>query len=499
MDHVTAGHVYAPSGAGTSDAGNPLVSSITTVGIDVGTTTSHMSVTNLRLRSVGIRFQPFAAETLYESPVILTPYQKDGLIDVEEIRTFLAKQYSYAHLERDEVDTGVVLLTGLAAEAGNSRRVADLFADESGRFVAIGAGHHLEAELSARGAGAALASAATESGLLHIDIGGGTTKFAYCRKGRVRSTAALCVGARPFVRDADGVIVEFGMLGARALGHAGASLSIGDVPGDDEVSSICGFLADRILDVVFGRVTEPATRELLLTNALDLDGFDAVTFSGGVAEFVYGRTSDDYGDLGEMLGCAVRERLLEHGVPISNLATGGIRATVTGASRFGTQVSSQSVLVNPPDVLPLRNVPAIVVAPFAEGGALMAEEEISEAVRLAIARRRIDIDRAQVALALKWRGLVGLKELDVVCRGLIEGVKPALDSGSPLIIICDLDIGKLIGLHICDEGLFDGATVCIDGISVAEFDYVDLGSIGNSTGFVPVVVKSLIFGAEESI
>ena len=47
---------------------------------------------------------------------------------------------------------------------------------------------------------------------------------------------------------------------------------------------------------------------------------DAYRFSGGVAEFVYGREPGDFGDLGPYLAKAVRERIDKLGKPIIEIA-----------------------------------------------------------------------------------------------------------------------------------------------------------------------------------
>jgi ethanolamine utilization protein EutA len=47
------------------------------------------------------------------------------------------------------------------------------------------------------------------------------------------------------------------------------------------------------------------------------------------------------------------------------------------------------------------------------------------------------------------------------------------------------------------EGL-ESPIVSIDGIDLAEFDFIDIGAVIAETGAVPVVVKSLIFPEQQS-
>src|SRR5204863_7030374 len=83
-----------------------------------------------------------------------------------------------------------------------------------------------------------------------------------------------------------------------------------------------------------------------------------LTFSGGVAEYIYGREAQAYGDLGVLLEQEIRARVEGWG-PKLERASEGIRATVIGAWQYTTQVSGGTIYVSPLSTLPLRNVPVI--------------------------------------------------------------------------------------------------------------------------------------------
>jgi ethanolamine utilization protein EutA len=57
----------------------------------------------------------------------------------------------------------------------------------------------------------------------------------------------------------------------------------------------------------------------------------------------------------------------------------------------------------------------------------------------------------------------------------------------------DGDIGGIIGLHFQEELHLDRPIISTDGISLSDFDYIDIGALIPSSGAVPVVIKSLIF------
>jgi ethanolamine utilization protein EutA len=99
------------------------------------------------------------------------------------------------------VDSGAVILTGEALKRKNAPAIADLFAEQAGRFVCASAGHHMECQLAAHGSGAVKVSRSQQVTLLNVDIGGGTTKFALIRNGEILATAAIAVGGRLIVED----------------------------------------------------------------------------------------------------------------------------------------------------------------------------------------------------------------------------------------------------------------------------------------------------------
>ncbi|MBT7954464.1 MAG: reactivating factor for ethanolamine ammonia lyase, partial [Rhodospirillaceae bacterium] len=130
----------------------------TTVGVDVGSSTSHLMFAKVHLQrlseALSSRFVVVGREIIWKSPILLTPYRPDYTIDADELKIFIDKAYKEAGLERDDIDSGAVILTGEALKRSNARAIADLFAAESGKFVCASAGHNLEALMAAHGSGA---------------------------------------------------------------------------------------------------------------------------------------------------------------------------------------------------------------------------------------------------------------------------------------------------------------------------------------------------------
>src|SRR5215469_6602779 len=178
---------------------------LTTVGIDIGSSTSHLMFARVHLQRLGTalssRFVVVDRKVLWQSPILLTPYLPDYTIDVDELAGFIGSAYPYAGLDPSDVDSGAVILTGEAIKRHNARAIADLFSEEAGRFVCASAGHHMECQLAAHGSGAVALSRGHKARLINVDIGGGTTKLALIENGQIKLTLAFAVGGRHLVED----------------------------------------------------------------------------------------------------------------------------------------------------------------------------------------------------------------------------------------------------------------------------------------------------------
>src|SRR5918996_774169 len=151
-------------------------------GIDMGSAATQVLFSRIRLRRRGealsSRYVVVAREALYRSPVELTPYRDDEGIDAAAVAALVAGAYEGARLAPEDIDTGAVILTGEAIRRDNAAAIAEALARVCGRFICVVAGHHMEALLAAFGSGAAQRSHDEGSRILHLDIGGGTTKLA---------------------------------------------------------------------------------------------------------------------------------------------------------------------------------------------------------------------------------------------------------------------------------------------------------------------------------
>jgi ethanolamine utilization protein EutA len=465
--------------------------SLTSIGVDVGSSTSQLVVSDLQLVLVNGRYRPKAVTSRHLSDVLLTPYSSAERIDAPALREWAADQMAAAGVGRAEIDAGAVLLTGTALTKSNARRIAEELSAACGELVAAAAGPELEAMLAARGSGALALSAAEGIRVLNLDIGGGTTKFALCERGSVVATAAIDVGARIVAFDAAGTITRLEASGRRASQACGVAAEIGQRP-DGLAGTLATFVADRILEFVnSGTLSEPyASFWVTPADGHDFRAFDAITVSGGVSEFVHGREGRDFGDLGRLVGEKLR-RDLESGspAPLRVLPT-GIRATVLGASRYTVQLSGQTIFVEPAALLPIRDV-LIVKVPESVFTPDIQLDVVRDAAARAIRSRVSPAATGPVGLLLPWRGSATYARIDAACAGIVAALKDA-QLHQPAILITTDDVAGLLGIHLSQE-MGVSRVVSLDGLAVGEFDFLDIGAVLERSGTLPVVVKSLLF------
>lgn len=472
------------------------------VGMDIGSSGTQVVFSRLHLRRIGedltSRYIVVRRDTVYRSPVALTPYASNEAIDAEALGSIIDAAYGEARIGPEGIDTGVVILTGEALRRANAAAIAGVLAERGGELVTATAGHNMEAMLAAYGSGAAQASYDRNCRILNVDIGGGTTKLAILDRGRVVATAAVHIGGRLAVVDESGRLVRLDPAGARHAHHAGFSWSLGSAVGGDEVTAVAGHMADRLVAVLTAAATggplPDDVSELYLTDPLGrLGAIEGVMFSGGVAEYVYDRESQRFGDLGAPLGQAIRSRVDDGALPFGLMPAGEcIRATALGASEYSVQLSGNTGWISDPDaLLPRRNLQ--VVKPVYELGEDISSDEIAEAIRRHLKALDTDVSDGDVALALGWSGLPAYERLSAFAQGVREGMSERIDTGRPVYVMLDGDVAMTLGRLLRDEAGVTNDLLVVDGLSLRDFDYIDIGRVRHPSRTVPVTIKSLLF------
>lgn len=475
-----------------SGAGRSLIEEdqieLTSVGVDIGSSTSHLLVSTITLERLDTRYVVTGRAVRFASDILLTPYAGDNTIDADVLSAFIARQFAAAGIAPEDIDTGALILTGVAARRSNARAIGEIFAAEAGKFVSVSAGDALETLMAAHGSGAAALSC-NGAAVLNIDVGGGTTKIALCHEGDIVARTALDTGARLVVLDRDGKIERLEPYGAKHMHAAGVCADVGGCLGEDDRHAIARQMARAIRTVIEGGEADGFMR---LDPLGAMPALGTVVVSGGVSEFMAGHVGDT-GDLGPYLAQALKAELADAGLQVAT-ARQGIRATVVGASQYTVQVSGSTIFLDPVDALPLRNL--AVIAPALALADEVVSDRVAAAVADALARLDLQDGHAPVAIALPWSGTASYARLRALGQGLVAGLAPVLGAGHPLVIVTDGDVGGLIGMQCRSEEKVPGAIISIDGIALSEFDFIDIGEVLRATGATPVVVKSLLFPTE---
>ena len=437
------------------------MSELLSVGLDVGTTTTQMVVSKLTAQNLASSFavprmEITGREILYQSPIHFTPLIRDERIDGEGIRAIVEKEYESAGITPEAVDTGAVIITGETSRKENAESVLHALSKLAGNFVVATAGPDLESVLAAKGAGAVEAS---EKGpVLHFDIGGGTSNLALCIDGKVAATGCLNVGGR---------LLKFDKSGNPTY----TSPVLKNLP-QESVSQTAQYLAS-ILEMAAGlREKTPDYYHFLTPGTQDLIPPPDVTisFSGGVADCIEKEIDPlAYGDLGPLLGKAIKGSRLCQGT--YRLGNHTIRATVIGAGCHSAQLSGSTIFrQNTP--LPLQNLPVAV---------LTREEQEMADLKAIINRKHSPLDPPRALSLPGWTSPAYSR-----VTALADTLKDFR-----CVIVLESDMAKALGNALALRLPKDTPILCIDGLSIPEGSYLDIGAPTGPS--LTVIVKTLIF------
>ena len=472
---------------------------LTSVGMDIGSSGTQVIFSRVHMRRLGedltSRYIVAKRETLHESPVSLTPYCSDTRIDEVALGRIIDQAYGAASLVPQEIDTGVVILTGEALRRENAERIAAILAEQGGEFVCATAGHHMEAMLAAYGSGAVRASHDRQARILNVDIGGGTTKLAIIDKGAVQATAAIHIGGRLQVTDANGVITRLDPAGWHHAAAAGFDWQLGDRIEAANLDIVAASMAAALVAALSPASLPERVRRLYLTDPIeDFGRIDGVIVSGGVGEYVYGREDRDFGDMGRRLGYAFRDALGALPWPLLP-ASACIRATALGASEYTIQLSGNTGHISSPGrLLPRRNVQ--VLHPVVPLGERVDSAALAAAIRAHFVAFDLEQTDVDVALALRWEGHPEYPRLRAFAEGVRDGLSARIAKGLPIYLMLDGDVAMTLGNILARELGIANDMLVIDGVQLRDFDYIDLGKIRLPSGTVPVTIKSLLFQDE---
>ena len=462
------------------------VENIMSVGIDIGTSTTKLVISQFTIMNVAgggriPKIEIVNKQVLYESPIYRTPLVSSTMIDMESVVHIVEQEYEKAGIQSEDIQTGAVIITGETAIKRNAEEVVHHLARSSGEFLVATAGPDLEAIIAAKGSGTLDYSIASQKTVANIDIGGGTANIAVYSSGKLRGTCTLYIGGR-LIEWQNGCLVVSPSI-TEWLNTHGLKVEKNRLPNITmEMSDVLG----RFLE---GTYTEK-DQLLLLGEAPSWIGeIDVLVFSGGISDCMYNQHERDkiYQDIGSILADSLLgNELLARWEWMKPMET--VRATVLGAGMQTTEISGSTIEVDN-SILPMRDVP-ICSLPF-NGDFQLGLEKMSTMVEESY--RFYDINHEGNTLAFYITGLpyMSYHQIKQLAFRLIFVVEKYISKANPLVIVLDSDYGKVLGQSIM--ALSDGRTViCIDQITVEQGDYIGIGHVLQS-GVVPVVVKTLVF------
>ncbi|MDU8941776.1 ethanolamine ammonia-lyase reactivating factor EutA [Ovoidimarina sediminis] len=470
---------------------------LTSVGIDIGSSGTQVIFSTIHLQrksdSHASRYVIVDRKTAHESPIRFTPFASETAIDAAALGRIIDEAYDGAAIRPSDIDTGVVILTGEALRRENAEAIAGIVADKGGDFLTATAGNHMEAMLAAFGSGAAKLSHEKGARVLNVDIGGGTTKLALADRGEVIWTAALHAGGR-LIAVEDGRVTRLEPTGRHFARAAGIDLAPGGPAGADQMQAIARTIADILVRAITERPLAEDVAQLFLTDIPeDFAEIEGIVFSGGVGAYVGGQETRDFGDLGIHLGAILRDRAGagDFGAPI---LPGGsaIRATALGASEYSVQLSGQTSTVTAPGrSLPRRNMQ--VLKPALDLSASPDAPAIAAAILDHYEAFDLDPVAQEAVLAFEFTGPPGYGRIRTLAEGIASALTDRIETGAGLYLMIDGDIAQTLGGILREELGIGNDLLVLDGISLRDFDYIDLGKIRLPSFTVPVTVKSLLF------
>ena len=467
------------------------------VGIDIGSSTTHLIFSSLTLRrggaSLSAQFNVTERQVLFRSGILLTPYLSRTLIDTDKVKKFIDEAYREAGFSPQDVDTGAVIITGEALKKENARPIVDFFAQEAGKFCCVSAGPNHESLLAAHGSGAVALSKTKRATVMNVDVGGGTSKLSIIRDGVVTQTATVNVGSRLIAFDDSSTVTRVENPGRFIMEELGYNIAVGKQLSQKGKNDFADFMADVLFEVVQGSSLSPQAKELMITKPLEdhkLDLVDYLVFSGGVSEYIYGHSKVLYGDVGTILGEKIRARISK--LPKKDFLqepTEGIRATVIGAGEYTLQASSSTTYISETTPLPVVGLKAV--------HCLISKEHSAEMVRDALGQALGKFDlpgfTEGIAFSLSLDGQPDYPYLRKVAEALSAVIRQSDNQRAPLFVVLDLDVAKSLGGILKEELKLPQEVVAVDGIEVGDLDYLDIGRPMGNTEVIPVTVKSLVF------
>lgn len=475
-----------------------MAEELLSVGIDIGTSTTQLIFSKLTIENTASSFSVprisiVDKEVIYRSEVHFTPLKSLTEIDSNKVKNIVEQEYNRAGINKSEIQTGAVIITGETARKENANEVLHTLSGFAGDFVVATAGPDLESIIAAKGAGAHTYSSEHGTVVVNLDIGGGTTNLAVFARGDLKETGCLDIGGRLIKVDkSTKEIIYIAPKIQKLIEKNHYEISIGKVATPELLRPIINVMV-RVLEESVGIKEPTEDLRLIITNKnIDLkESIKCISFSGGVADYIYNENPIDdyfkYGDIGILLGEAIKNSsLCKKYKVIKSVET--IRATVVGAGSHTMDISGSTITYTH-EQFPIKNLPILKLSMEEESqGAVTIAKSINEKLDWF----QYEGELQNVAIALNGKTSPTFTEVQDIAKGIVDGSTKILKKSLPLIVIVEKDMAKVLGQSIYPL-LTNKDIVCIDGIKVENGDYIDIGKPVADGKVLPVVIKTLVF------
>ena len=466
-----------------------------TVGIDLGTSTTQLVLSELTVENFASAFTvPRISisdkKVIYRSDIIFTPLLNQSEIDAEPIKAFVAEQYRQAGIHKQDIQMGAVIITGETARKSNANNVLRALSGYAGDFVVATAGPDLESIIAGKGAGAQTYSETKRKPVVNLDIGGGTTNLAVFKDGEVIDTACFDIGGRLIKLDQQQKITYIAPKIQEIINKKGLTLHLGDQATEQNLLPIISELV-AVLENSIGLGTQSPFYQLLVTNHPLRKGGELpiVIFSGGVADCLNTTSTNlfKYGDIGLLLGKYLRKSLIFSEKEVLESAE-TIRATVVGAGSHTAEISGSTIAYRE-QILPVKNIPILKLAQEDE---TLTVTELGQRIQEKLNWHRIE-ETPQIALAIRGMSNPTFADIQRYGQGIVEGLASLVAEQIPIIVMVDEDMAKALGHALSAHLPKDYPFICLDSVKVENGDYVDIGLPVAEGAVLPVIVKTLVF------